>query len=300
MIRFICALLLAATPAFACEVVPRAVVGLDLVQGVPTVQVAVDGEPARFVLDTGAARTTISEAAVRRLGLPLDRWVGTTLQGIGGVQQHQDAAPGSIVLDGIELHQVGLYSSYSIAVASLPFHAASGRSIDGLLGRDLLGGYDLDLDIPDMTVTLASVIDCRGDFVPWTQPHAAVPSIEDYGKRLVFMTGLDGHPMRTLVDSGSAVSLLSAPGVIRAGLPSGRSGVGTAAMVAGVGPQRVMAQPYQFGSLAVGDITAHSVTILATNVHLLPLLDLLLGVNWLRYHRVWLSFATGQVFVAAP
>jgi hypothetical protein len=39
-------------------------------------------------------------------------------------------------------------------------------------------------------------------------------------------------------------------------------------------------------------------TIWAAPAHILPIVDMLLGETWLRDRRVWLSYATSQVFVA--
>lgn len=55
---------------------------------------------------------------------------------------------------------------------------------------------------------------------------------------------------------------------------------------------------YRLGWLAVGASVTQGVTVVAAPVILTPILDLLLGVDWLDGHRVWLSYATGQVFVA--
>jgi hypothetical protein len=35
-------------------------------------------------------------------------------------------------------------------------------------------------------------------------------------------------------------------------------------------------------------------------VRVVPIVDMLLGADWLQMRRVWLSFATKQVFVAGP
>ena len=49
-----------------------------------------------------------------------------------------------------------------------------GRQIDGLLGRDFLSLFDLDLDFPRQTLTLYDVHGCTGRFLPWTEPYLSV------------------------------------------------------------------------------------------------------------------------------
>jgi len=300
VIRLIALLLLLGTAqAVGCQVTPKATVPLDMMHGVPTLQLLVDGQPARFVLDTGAGRTTVSVAAVRRLGLSLNKWIGTTVEGIGGLQRHQDASPQSMVLAGLSLHQTGLGAPLSLAVAALPFsNQRPGSEIDGLLGRDLLGSSDLDLDLQHLRLTLFSVTDCQADFVPWKHPYGTVPTIPAYRQDLVFLAELDSRPMRTMIDSGAGISFLTASGTVRAQLPPLAPGRDAAARVAGVGPRRLIARLHRFDTLSVAGITTSSPALVVSDVHLSPLLDMLLGVDWLRTHRVWLSFATRQVFVA--
>src|SRR4051794_13520988 len=75
----------------ACVVPERASVTLTIARGLILVPVEVNGVEASFVLDTGAARSVVTEAAVRRLGLARDPWVGTTMSGIGGVNRRANA-----------------------------------------------------------------------------------------------------------------------------------------------------------------------------------------------------------------
>src|SRR5271155_1667616 len=81
----------------------QAIAALQFSAGVITVPVEVNGITAPFILDTGAQRSVVSEAAVRRLGLARDQWVGTTMRGIGGIDRRPNAAPRSLSLGGVPL-----------------------------------------------------------------------------------------------------------------------------------------------------------------------------------------------------
>jgi Aspartyl protease len=286
--------LLGSIPAFACQFTPRTTAPLVMQDGVPTLRLMVNGQPARFVLDTGAGRTVVSPNAVRRLGLPLDPWVGTTLEGVGGLQRHQDAVPQSIDLNGEPLRQVHLGAAFSLAVATLPLSAR----VDGLLGRDLLDGFDLDIDLRHLRLTLYSVRDCVGAFLPWSPRYHGAQAITGYRDALVFSSFLDGRPLRTIVDTGAGASFLTASGAVRAGFPMVARD--PYARLSGVGPRRVAARLHQFDTLSVPGFTSPAPRLLVTDLLLAPLVDLVLGDEWLRGHRVWLSFATRRVFFASP
>jgi hypothetical protein len=51
-------LLLGSIPAFACQLTPRTTAPLVMQDGVPTFRLMVNGQADRFVLDTGAGRTS--------------------------------------------------------------------------------------------------------------------------------------------------------------------------------------------------------------------------------------------------
>ena len=112
---------------------------------------------ATFILDTGADRTLMGEDVVRRLGLERDGWVASIIQGIGGIEQRPNALPRSLRLGSVTLRRRTLSGDTSVTVGPLPVNAVAGRPIAGLLGRDFLSPFDLDLDLPAHRMTLYDV-----------------------------------------------------------------------------------------------------------------------------------------------
>ena len=110
--------------------------------------VLVNETAATFILDTGAERTLMGEDVVRRLGLERDHWVTSTILGIGGLQQRPNALPRSLRLGTTPLRRRTLPGDTSVTVGPLPVNEIAGRPIAGLLGRDFLSLFDLDLDVP--------------------------------------------------------------------------------------------------------------------------------------------------------
>ena len=98
--------------------------------------------------------------------------------------------------------------------------AVAGRPIAGLLGRDFLSPFDLDLDLPAHRMTLYDVRGCDAGFLPWTTPYAAIPASTPMGAALVVQVLVDGRPLRALIDTGASASLITAPGMFRLGLTS--------------------------------------------------------------------------------
>ena len=291
-------LLFAASAQAACRVAPGSVVPVDVVTGHILVTVQVNDTPVTFVLDTGADRTLMGEDVVRQLGLERDSWVASVIRGISGIEERPNALPRSLRLGTAVLRRRTLSGDTSVTVGPLPVSVLAGRPIAGLLGRDFLSPFDLDLDLPDHRLTLYTVDGCAGAFLPWTTPYVAIPASTPMGAALVVQVLLDGHPLRALIDSGASASLLTKSGMFRLGLTNELLARDPGGDGASVGPAPVPMRLHRFTQLRVGPDTTRDPTLWVAPVHVVPIVEMLLGADWLAARHVWLSFATKQIFVA--
>jgi predicted aspartyl protease len=289
-------LLAAATTArAACRVQPQTSVPLRVVHGAILVEVMINDRPARMILDTGAQRSVVSKEAVQRLDLALDEWVATTMRGVGGVERNRNALPRSLTLGGLPLERRTRTRDTSLTVASL-----TGAAFDGLLGRDFLAPFDLDLDLRSARVTLHRVEDCRGAFLPWESPYLPLPVSNPADSALVVTVRLDGVALRALLDTGAGSTVLAAPGMARMGLTLEALARSPQAQAAGLGPRTVVGWRHRFASLDAGGLRTEDAELWVAPVRLTPIVDMLLGADWLAGKRVWISFTTRQVFVERP
>jgi predicted aspartyl protease len=299
LLAFVVALL--ASPVIgraACEMHARADVAFTLVGGHLLVPLTVNGLGATFVLDTGAERSMVTPDAVQRLGLTLDQWVGTTMRGVGGVVEHQNANPRSLKLGGVALQRRTITHDTSLTVGALP-PMSVGVSIDGLLGRDFLSVFDLELDMAVQRLTLYDVAGCGGRFLPWTPPYASVQAETPMTHALILPITLDSHRLTALLDTGASASIIALPGMIRLGLTPAALAADPAAETRGVGRQTPEMHRHRFTSLQIGGVTQHDPWLWVAAVRVTPIVDALLGADWLAMQRrVWISFATSQVFFA--
>jgi Aspartyl protease len=284
--------------AAACVVDNKASVPLVVTGGAITVPVEVNGATATFILDTGAERSVVTEDAVHRLGLARDEWVGTTMSGVGGIQSRPNADPRSLTLGGVSLVRRTLSRDTSLTVGIIPRTHVGNLLIDGLLGRDFVSLFDLDLDVPGNRLTLYQVHDCSGRFLPWESGYAALPVTLADRNALIVPVTVDATPLRALLDTGASASLLGAPGLFRLGLQPANLAGDPADQVSGLGPHVVTMHRHIFRSLRVGGQTIDQPVIWVAPVHLTPIVDMLLGADWLAARRVWISFSTRQLFVA--
>ena len=280
----------------ACEVQERAEVPFTATGGQLLVPLVVNGTPANFVMDTGAERSLVTPDAVRRLGLPLDQWVGTTMHGVGGVVEHQNADPRSLTLGGVTLQRHTITHDTSLTVGPLP-EPGAGTPLDGLLGRDFLSVFDLQLDMAAHRLTLYNVQGCSGRFLPWTAPYASVPVVTPMTHALILPITLDSHRLTALLDTGASTTVIALPGMIKLGVTRESLAGDQASAARGVGRQSPEMHRHRFGILQIGSETESNPMLWVAPVRLTPIVDALLGADWLMaQRRVWLSFATSQVF----
>ena len=284
----------------ACTVDHQATVALRVNGAVITVPVEVNGITATFIVDTGAQRSVVSEAAVRRLGLARDQWIGTTMRGIGGIDRRPNADPRSLSLGGVPLVRRTVKHDTSLTVAVLPLATAGNQSIDGLLGRDFLSLFDLDLDVPAHRIGLYRVDDCAGRFLPWSSDYAAIPIAVPAEQAIIVPVILDGRTLRALLDSGASSSLVAAPGIYKLRLDPTILAADPSGQITGLGSRVLTVHRHQFSELQVGNQTVEMPSLWVEPLRLSPIVDMLLGADWLAARRVWISFATRQLFVAAP
>jgi len=283
----------------ACTLQQRGSVTFTAAAGEMLVPLSVNGNDATFVLDTGADRSLVTPAAVQRLGLVLDEWVGTTMRGVGGVVEHRNANPRSLLLGGIALQLRTITHDTSLTVGALRFNDSGGPVIDGLLGRDFLALFDLELDMIAHRLTLYDVRGCTGRFLPWTGDYAAVAASVPMTNALVLPMTIDGTRLRALLDTGAAGTLIAAPGIVRLGLTPALLAKDQGAAVHGVGPQSPPIRRHRFASMQIGPQITTDPLLWVAPVRLVPIVDALLGGDWLALQRrVWISFATAQVFFA--
>ncbi len=300
--RLLLVMLFASLPAWqptahaACEVRERAAVPFSLAGGQLLVPLTVNGINATFVLDTGAERSMVTPAAVQRLDLALDQWVGTTMRGVGGVAEHQNANPRSLTFGGVALQRHTITHDTSFTVGALPPMGGAAQ-VDGLLGRDFLSVFDLQFDMPAQRLTLYDVRACSGRFLPWTAPYASIPVTTPMTHALILPIILDTHRLTAMLDTGASASIITLPGMIRLGLTPATLANDPGTVARGAGRQTPQdMHRHRFASLQIGDVTQRDPVLWVAQVRVAPIVDALLGADWLAMQsRVWISFATSQV-----
>jgi predicted aspartyl protease len=276
----------------SCPLVRLAEVPVEAHGSMLFVRATVSNVPVILLVDTGAERTLFTEAAVDRLHLPRDLQHATRTYGIGSPTTTWDAKlPDGLMLGGTR------FPIDNITVGRFGMMHVLGVPADGLLGADVLLAFDLDLDLPDHRLTFYRAREgCPDTPPPWAEPYVGVAGIITQRDRLLVPFELDGVRGTGVLDTGAQLSSISQRMAERLGLEEGELAEDQTVMAHGAAPDQVAVPVHHFHELRVG-----SAVMKAPAMPVVPMTsgmgDALIGADFLRGRRVWLSFSTHRVFV---
>jgi predicted aspartyl protease len=281
-----------ATTADECAPRLRSVLNVSP-NGVPLVTLMVNGTATHLLLDTGAEQTTLTDVAARRLGLLTDFDHTQTMRGVGGNVSAGVVQPDLVTGGGRKL------PGLTFAVVSVTLPPVGEQEVDGLLGADMLGNYELDIDLGHHLIKLYDPSTCPVPTLPWRRTYDEVEGQYSRHKHLAFPITLDGHKLTAFIDTGAQISLIDAGATSKLGVTEAALAADDALLMQGVSAQVVTAREHRFGRLGIADSVLLSPMVGVTPLRLDDA-DLLMGTDVLMRQRIWLSYASRRIFVARP
>ncbi|WP_168194372.1 aspartyl protease family protein [Formicincola oecophyllae] len=284
--------------AQACRLHNLVRVPLELHEGIPVVNAQLNDVPMGMVVDTGSEGSLLTPQALVPLHLVSDGHDdGVIIQGSDGRSHLAPLAHiGSLrlaqgrdewALDNVTM-PIGVLSS--LPPAQPP--------VMGLLGMDVLGRHDIEMDLPGHSLT---IWDVRSQSLlcpvppPWQGIWRHLPARRS-GDRIMVPFTLDGQSGLALIDSGARSLVLSTRFAHRLGVndatlardPGGRS--------KGLGTKANDWHWHRFHNLDIaGQDTPTPVLTVAPLALDEP--DMLLGTAWLKNHVVWIPARGNEVYV---
>ena len=275
-----------------CSLIRLAAMPLETHGDLLFVRGTIHGVPVLLLVDTGAERTLLTEAAVDRLRLPRDYLHATRTYGIGASTASWDATlPDGLMLGGTR------FPVETVTVGRFDMMRFAGDVADGLLGADILLAFDIDLDVPNRRLTVYRARrGCPEAGPPWKGPYIRLAGIATRRDRMLVPFELDGVAGLGVLDTGAQLSTISLRMAERVGLEEGELAEDGTVMAHGAAPDQVPVRIHRFRELRIGSTMVQEPT--------LPVVamsdgmgDALVGADFLQGRRVWLSFATSTVFV---
>jgi predicted aspartyl protease len=257
----------------------------------PIITLSANGMPVTLVLDTGAEGTILTPAAAQRIGAQRPRIeFQRQIRGIGGTLQTSEVELRSFAVGGVGIPW------RRVRVASINLASVFSGPLDGVLGADSLSSFDVDLDLPGHRIVLYEKQTCAGALPAWTQPYARINAGRSMGGHLFFPVQLDGRRTDAFVDTGSQFTVLSTRAALALGVSATVLAGERVATVHGVAAEQLAAHVHRFSQLQIGAETIRDPEIIVTDVTLNDA-DLVMGIDFLRPRRIWLSYGSQQIFI---
>jgi predicted aspartyl protease len=273
-----------------CRPVRKAEFAVAPMGNIPIVTVRINGGTADFLFDTGAERTIISAAAAKRLGVAAHYEYARPMRSLGSAVSGGDARLRSFDPGGLALR------NFRILVGPVSLPSIDGKPVDGLLGADFLGDYEVDLDLADRRIILFAPPPCPIAAPAWSGSYATIHANRSLHDRLFFPVRLDGHSLAALIDTGAQLTTLDAEAAAALGVNGTTLARDPVATLRGATAEAVKSRAHRFAELQIDGERLRDQTIMVTRLGLQDA-DLVLGADFLRWQRVWLSYSSHQIFL---
>jgi len=194
------ALCLVGGPAVAstCTLIEAASLPASFKNGNVSVDVGVNGTPAKFLIDTGSSVTWISQALAERLSLPVVN-MNMTINSDAGTYKPNGAIISELTIGHIVAHSAKFVTKERGGNGTT-------NEFSGVLSQEYLAHFDLELDPALGRVHLFEPIRCPDDAAYWSNEHFELPLSTDFYHRPMVRVTLDGQEVTALINTAAAVS----------------------------------------------------------------------------------------------
>ena len=279
------AVALGGSPALAaCKLVKTAEIPVTMRGTTPMVKGVVDGVELNFIADTGAFYSMLTPQAVARLGMKTRSTpMSFGVVGVGGEVRAELGEAKTFVLGGMVAHRVPFFVN--------PSHIE--HIADGLIGQNVWGPQDAEIDLAHGVIRLYQPSDCaRTNLAYWTQggPFNVIDihQINAEQQKIEAGASVNGQRIRVQFDTGAGLSVLTLAAAGRAGVTIKDEGVQPGGETGGIGPRLVETWIAPVKSFAIGDEEIRN-TRLRIGQLTLGDEDMLLGADFFLSHRVFVS-----------
>jgi predicted aspartyl protease/tetratricopeptide (TPR) repeat protein len=259
----------------------------------PIVTAKINGQEARFVLDSGAFYSNISAATAAEYNLKLKAGpYGLRIAGIGGSMTTNLATVKEFGLAGALIHNVEFLVGGS-EVGS-----------EGLLGQNFLQQWDVEYDFSKGVVRLFKPDGCKkARLAYWLTPgqtdsETEIESVSQSRFHTIGEGEVNGHRIRVMFDTGAYYSAISLRAAARAGIKIDSPDVVEAGYSGGVGRGMVKTYIATASSFKIGDGEEIKNARLRIMDFDLVDADMLLGSDFFVSHHVFVANSQRKLYLS--
>ena len=257
----------------------------------PIAPASINGRDVSFLVDTGAFFSTMSAANARELGLgTYPAPFGLTVTGVGGNANATLTRVKSFTLAKQTLSNVEF----------IVLGEDSGQAAVGVIGQNILGIADLDLDFADGAVRIMQAQGCWGTPLAYWgggKAYSVIPiQATSPGQTMIHgVVQVNGKPVHALFDTGASSSMISPAAAARAGVRTDGPDVRRAGVTRGVGSRTVPIWTAPFASIQIGDEQVKNTRLYIGQVGQ-GQDEMLVGADFFLSHRVYVAHSQSKMY----
>ncbi len=264
--------------------------------GLPTVQAALNQHPATLYFDTGSYTSVLTMQAAHRVGLTVMRGeefnsLHVNVSGLGGGRSALGVTAREVALGNLHARDYNFIAAPDIVAPPA----------DGLLSIDLISQFDIDLDFPDREIRLFQPVgDCSAPAAFLARPLYVVPLLangQDRRPRVNVTVG--GRQIVALIDTGASRSGMFRRAAQHIGIDAASGPMPGRSQVSGIGPRLVSVRQTR-QSLDIGDLTFENMPIDIIDDHGDDDVQLLLGRDLQAKVHLWISYSSHSLIMQFP
>jgi predicted aspartyl protease len=251
----------------------------------PAVNVTINNHATNLLLDTGAGATIITTGSVKTLAIP----ISDTMLRDRGLAAGFKNAQFVLFTDPVPLAIGHMKIEQPLIVDHLNLPFLNGQTVSGLLGNDILGNYNLSLDMAHHNVSLYRMNGCSQLPAPWTGADSIAYQTMQ-GGRIILPITIEGKLFHFNLDTGSSGTIINRASLAAAGLHPIETPVN--------GDASNQMTESDFKNITVGRET-YSGTIGISTSQIFPMLDIdgILGEDYLQHHILYINRQTLTIYV---
>jgi len=291
-----------AVAASSCKLAKIAEWRVSPQAGALIIEGAINGQKVGVLLDTGAYRSTVLRAAADRLGLTRQEAKGYRAVGVGGETYVEQT-----VIDEFRIGQ-SVRKNWRVMVLG---ERDLGGEYAVLLGAEFFELVDVEFDLANGAVRLFQAQDCGDTPLAYWGGSVDVVKLEtDYnGAKILVPVKLNGKELLAELDSGSPATIVSKLVAEQLGVTPDSPGTLAAGKASGIGADRPDRWVGDFQSFAIGGEVIRNPRLRFTNLQVSTgaetgtrlvtreeLREMLLGLDFLRAHRVYVARGQGKLY----
>lgn len=256
----------------------------------PTIEGSINGAPADMLVDTGAWASMVTRTGAERHRLQLER-SGQVSRGIGGFSRMYSAR-----VREFRAGPAAIRNNNVRVVGDMGF----APSFDAIVSAQFLLQTDLEFSLATKELKFFKPSNCEhAKLAYWDADAVEIPFDTRFSHHAnpYFTVKVNGKDLTAMIDSGAATSALTRDGAERAGIKLDGPEVTRLQDVVGIGNKRVArwnARPalVEIGRIAIRDADIGVIDATGLDV------DLLLGADFLRAHRVLFAMSQKKLYLS--